>query len=74
MVQNGPDTTMLKSSTRIPSSGPIDASEVAYIVQPHPPDNFSLGVILSAAKNDTKNLMTQKKEPESKMPSSPFCD
>jgi hypothetical protein len=26
MVQNGPDTTMLKSSTRIPSSGPIDAS------------------------------------------------
>jgi hypothetical protein len=26
MVQNGPDTTMLKSSTRIPSNGPIDAS------------------------------------------------
>jgi hypothetical protein len=25
-VQNGPDTTMLKSSTRIPSNGPINAS------------------------------------------------
>jgi hypothetical protein len=33
---------MLKSSTRIPSSGPIDASEVAYIVQPHPPDNLTI--------------------------------